>query len=242
VLAELKKLREGRGLNPERLGKCAAVLAALGVSDPREGVAALQFALHQLGDGDRVRALKVDLGLDLQELLGRPPVTREMDWLGERRSAYAEVIGRDVKTLARWSDRTLEELRAHLSVDKFDGQVIITAGVQSRRINGVEVMRFDNDDIHLTHGTNTGITNPEPGSSLPLVLYGFPGDWRPSTLRFAIAFIDEHPQKAWALVIGTVINIGFGHERTELEIVQGLARYRIDQPRQDQLYGVWWEW
>lgn len=80
-------------------------------------------------------------------------------------------------------------------------------------------------------------------TALPLVLYGFPRDWRPQCIRFAIAFLDEEPPaRVWALVADSVLDVGFGHERHELEIADGLARCRIENPRRDQLYGVWWEW
>jgi hypothetical protein len=243
ALVELKKLREGRGLNAERLAGCPAVLSALATSDAGEAFQALQALLNRMGDSERVRVLKVDFGLQLEELLGRKPTGRDTDFLGDRRSAYAEIVGRDVKTLARWSDRTLAELRAQLLTDQFDGQIVIAAAVKDRRLSGVEVMRYEKEDANLSSGRNMGFTNPEPGSSLPLVLYGFPRDWRPSTLRFVVAFMDEDlPSHTWALVADSVLDVGFGHERTELAVEDGMTRCRIENPRRDQLYGVWWEW
>lgn len=41
--------------------------------------------------------------------------------IDERRSAYADLLGRDVKTLARWSERAAAELRGHLLADTFTG-------------------------------------------------------------------------------------------------------------------------
>ncbi|MEA3078195.1 MAG: hypothetical protein QOF60_3103 [Actinomycetota bacterium] len=243
ALSELKKLREGRGLNPDRLADSPAVLSALATSDPGEAYQALCLLLNRMGDGDRIRALKVDFGLELPELLQRAPTSRERDWLGERRAGLATVIGRDVKTLARWSDRTLGELRSQLLTDQFDGQLVITAGVKNKRVAGVEVMRYEKEDEHLSSGQNIGYTNPEAGPSLPLVLYGFPRDWRPKSIRFVMAFMDEElPTHVWALVADSVLDVGFGHERTELDITDGIARCRIENPRRDQLYGVWWEW
>jgi hypothetical protein len=243
ALSELKKLREGRGLSPDRLSDSPAVLSALATSDPSEAYQTLCLLLSRMGDGERVRALKVDFGLELTELLQRAPSSRERDWLGERRNGFAEVIGRDVKTLARWSDRTLGELRSELLTDQFDGQLVIAAGVLNKRVTGVEVMRYKKEDEQLSSGRNIGYTNPEAGPSLPLVLYGFPRDWRPQTLRFVIAFMDEElPAHVWALVADSVLDVGFGHERTELAVEDGMTRCRIENPRRDQLYGVWWEW
>lgn len=243
ALVDLKKLREGRGLSADRLADCPALLSALGTSDPGEAYQALCLILNRLGDSERVLALKVDFGLELSDLLQRAPSSREQDWLGERRSGFASLIGRDVKTLARWSDRTLTELRGQLITDQFDGQIVVAAGVKNRRVVGVEVMRYEKEDEHLSSGRNIGYTNPEPGPSLPLVLYGFPRDWRPESIRFAVAFMDEdYPKQVWALVADSVLDVSFGHERYELEIDDGMVRCRIENPRRDQLYGVWWEW
>lgn len=242
-MTELKKLREGRGLTAARLAKCPNLLCAAGTSDPGEAVEVLTAILDRMGETDPVRALKIDLGLDLAGLLGRAPTAREVELLGQRRAGYAEVLGRDVKTLARWSDRALAELRAQLITDQFDGHVVIAAGVKNRRVVGIELIRYEQDDAQLSSGKNVGYTNPESGSSLPLVLFGYPRDWRPIDIRFVIAFMDEdYPRSVWALVADGVLDVGFGHERYGLDIDDGLARCRIENPRRDHLYGVWWEW
>ncbi len=219
------------------------MLSSLATSDPEEGLQALQLIVQRMGDGERTRALRVDFGWDLDELLGRAPSSRELDYLGERRQTYASLVGRDVKTLSRWSDQTLAELRAKLLADQFDGNVIITAGVKSRRTVGVDVIRYEASDDEWRHGTSTAYKNPDD-SSLPLVLYGFPRDWRPKSIRFVIAFTDkeDQPKEVWALVADTVLDVGFGHERHPVEMVDGMARCRIENPRRDQLYGVWWGW
>jgi len=242
ALEELKKLREGPGLSADRLADCPNLLSALGTSDPGEACDTLRAVLARMGDGERARALRVDFGLDLADYLERTPVSREYDFLGTRRHAYGEVIGRGEKTLRRWSETTIAELRGLLITDQFSGQVVVAAAVRERRVRGIEVMRYERDDTSLSHGRNTGYPNPED-SSLPLVLYGFPRDWRPTRIRFVVAFMgDDHPTKVWALAADTVLDVAFGHERFELEIDEGMARCRIDNPRRDQLYGVWWEW
>lgn len=241
TLSQLKKLREGRGLRADRLASSPAVLSSLATSDAVEGLNTLKLIVQRMGDGERIRALKVDFGWELDTLLDRTPTSREQDFLGERRAAYAELIGRDVKTLSRWSDKTTLELRAQLLTDQFDGNIVIAAGVKNGRVTGVEVMRYEQGDDEFRHGTNVGYQNPEE-TSLPLVLYGFPRDWRPKSIRFVIAFMDEElPNRAWALVADSVLDVGFGHERTALTIEDGMARCRIENPRRDQLYGVWWE-
>lgn len=242
ALAELKKLREGPGLKADRLTGCPNLLSALGTSDPGEAFDTLRLVIQRLGDGERAKALRVDFGLDLRMLLSRAPVTQELDYLGYRRAAYAEVIKRSEKTLGRWSEATIAELRAMLITDQFDGQIVVAAGVRERRVVGIEVMRYDKQDRSLSQGRNNGYRNPE-NSSLPLVLYGFPRDWRPINIRFAIAFTgDDYPAKIWAIAADSVLDVSFGHERFPLDIEDGVARCRIDNPRRDQLYGVWWEW
>lgn len=242
VLAQLKKLREGRGLTADRLGHSPAVLSALNTNDQGEAFQLLQSLLDQMDETDRVRALRVDFGLDLPELLQSTPKARERAWLGDRRSGYSVIAGKDVKTLARWSDRAIGELRNLMLTDQFDGHIVVTAGVKDRRVAGIEVLRYDRVDEELSHGRATGYTNPEPGPSLPLVLYAVPPDWRPASLRFAVAFLDEVPEVAWALVAEGVPDVGFGHERTELTIYAGLARCLVEEPRGHHLYGVWWGW
>jgi len=101
-------------------------------------------------------------------------------------------------------------------------------------------MQYEKSDEHFSHGTTTSYTNPESGPSLPLVLYGFPREWRPQTIRFIVSFLDEEPKEVWALVATTVMDVGFGHERTPLDVADGMARCVIQNPRRTQLYGVAW--
>jgi hypothetical protein len=64
VLAELRKLREGAGLTTARLERSGAIMSALGTADPEVGRQRLVQAIAALGDTERSRALRVDLGLD----------------------------------------------------------------------------------------------------------------------------------------------------------------------------------
>src|SRR5581483_9470826 len=84
VLQQLRKLREGTGLTSAKLERSGAVMSALGTADPKVAMERLQHAIEELGDSDRVRALKVDFGLDIEALLEREPATREREWLGDR--------------------------------------------------------------------------------------------------------------------------------------------------------------
>lgn len=217
-------------------------MAALEATTPTEAHELLTLALLRMPDSQRSRALRVDLGLDLDELLGRRATPREHDLLGERRSGYASVVGRDVKTLGRWSDRAAAELCAQLHSEFFDGQIIVAVGVQQRRLVGIEVMRYERDDTKLSHGVNEGYTNPAEGPSPPMVLYGFSKrDWQPTSIRFAITFLDELPARAWAIAAEDVSDICFGHERFDLQVDDRMVRCRIEYPQRDQVYGVWWD-
>lgn len=244
VLAELKKLREGRGLTMDRLKDSRAVLNALDTANAREGYRMLQLAVRELGDDQKVRALIVDFGWGLENCLGRPPLEDEIQWLGRRRSAYAELVGRDIKTVTRWSNKALEELNGLIGSERFTGHVVITAGVRQRRVVVIGVMRYQSEGDLYSQGDDQHYTNPEPGPSPPLLLYGFPRDWQPAAIHFAVQFLDhDHPSKVWALVIDNIFHVGFGTERIELEVSDdGLARYIVESPSVDQLYGVWWEW
>lgn len=256
VLVQLKKLREGAGLSLERLVAAPAVLALLSkghghgagaIAEPKAAFDRLVEILTRMPDTDQLRALVVDLGFDLEELLGRPATPREKALLGERRNGYAETIGRDVKTLARWSNKALLELKVLLEAEArhnrqaaFEGHLLITAGVQNRRLAGAEVMRYELSDTDFKHGVTESFTNPESRHSLPALLYQIPQTWKIHSVRFVVLFTDEQPKDAWALACDSVLDISFGNERFPLDIEDGNTRCRIDNPRVDQVYGVWW--
>lgn len=240
IQSELKKLREGRGLRAERMAESPALMEILGLDDPGDAVTALGLLLDGLGDGERVRALKVDFGLELEELLRRVPDPLELDFLGRRRSTYAEVVGRDVKTLGRWSNRALEELQALFVETPFDGHVIVSAGVRSGRLAGIDVITFKREDEERSRGSTHTLTNPDPGPSLPAVIYGLPYGWEPASLTIIVLFSDEVPERAWAVAAGSLSDLCFGHERTELTLGDNVARCRIEEPPVGRVYGIWW--
>lgn len=243
VMAQLKKLREGRGLASKRLAEVGPlVLELLDTTDGVEGLSLLERHVQRLGDGETVRALKVDFGFDLPELLGRKPTPRELEHLGDRRQTYGSLIGRNVKTLGRWSDKALAELRSRLGRQAFEGKVLVTAGVQRRRLAGIDVLRYEAGEEQLSSGRTQAYTNPEEGPSPPWVLFGLPVDWQASAIHFVVTFIDEQPKRVWAVAADNLFELSVGHQRFEIEVEDGMARCRIDNPNQDQVYGVWWEW
>lgn len=102
TLSELKKLREGRGLRADRIAQAPSVLSSLATSDAAEGLQTLKLIIERMCGSDAVRALKVDFGWALDELLGRKPTSRELEHLGERRNSYATVIGKDDPLYGIW--------------------------------------------------------------------------------------------------------------------------------------------
>jgi hypothetical protein len=243
VLAELRKLREGAGLTTDRLERSGAVMSSLGASDPTIARERLVTTITELGDTARTRALRVDLGLDLAALLERDPVSREREWLGDRRNAYAEVIGRDVKTLARWSDRAVAELRGHLLDDTFLGHLYVVAAVEHDRIVGASLIQeppaATKDGI--TERSSLDLENPSSEPSMPCLIYGYPRDWRPASLTLAVAFRTEPlPELVWGTYTNNIMKLPFGEKRYPLQLKEGTATCKFLNPRTDQLYAVWW--
>lgn len=239
VLADIRKLREGRGLTAGRLKDRGALLSALGTSDPLEALERLSDALGEMDDTPWVRALRVDLGCDLAQLLEREAVPDEIRLLGHRRGSYSMVVQRDVKTLGRWSDRAAEELRALLINDTFTGRITVIAAVDGRRIAGVTTIL---EDEHTGERKQTDEwENPSAELSLPCLLYGFPRDWKPSSLRLAAAFRRKPlPAQIWAVIAPTFFHLACATERHELPLQDDMVMARIDRPRRDRIYGIFW--
>lgn len=241
VWQQLRKLREGPGLTAARLAASGAVMSALGTSDPQEAFGRLQAGLEALGAGERTAALAVDFGLDLETHLKRPPTAPEVDWLMERRTGYGRVIGRSVKTLSRWSDDKLAELRASLITDYFSGHLVVMAAVRGDRILGCTLSRYTAVEDGQQLGASQHIDNPSPEPSPPCLTYGFPRDWRPSALTLGVTFLAEpYPPAVWAIVADSFFEAAFGRERYRLPLHQGTALCRIEAPRRDRLYSLWW--
>jgi hypothetical protein len=243
VLAALRKLREGAGLTIERLARSGALMSALGTSDPETGRQRLIEAVAALGDTDRSRALKLDLGLDLAVLIGREAVIREREWLGDRRGAYAEAIGRDVKTLARWSDRAVIELRGHLIADTFTGHLYVVAAVDGDRIVGTTMIQepLDATEQGITKRKSLELQNPETGPSMPCLIYAYPRDWRPASLTLAVVFRSgPYPADVWGTYTDNMLKLPFGEKRYPLTLKGDTATCKFVKPRTDQVYGVWW--
>lgn len=243
VTVQLRKLREGAGLTAGRLAKFGSVLSCLGTSDASEGVVRLTSALAELGDTEEARALKVDYGLELSVLLERAPTPREIRWLGDRRSGYAEVIKRDVKTLARWSDKAIADLRPLLIDDTFRGNLYVAAAVDGDRIAGITIIQeeLEEQPNGVKRRTSTDLENPSEDPSIPALVYAMPRDWRPASLHMAVVFRQERPTRVWASVSDTLVTAPFAARRWELTVDEtGTASCKFQTPPKDNTYAVVW--
>lgn len=242
VLAGLRRLRERRGLTTARLAREGAVLSALGTSDPEHGLARLHAALDTLGDGSRPWALRVDFGLDLDRLLKRRPSTRELDLLGDRRAGYAETIGRSVKTLARWSDEALAELRASLIDDTFTGNLYVVALVKDLRIVNLSLIEEDLADAREpTSRRSTDLPTGGGDPTIPALIYAFPRDWRPSKLQLAAVFRGAKPLLVHALAAHGFLELPNGRREPLAVDSEGVAACSFFRPSRSLLYGIaWW--
>jgi hypothetical protein len=212
---QLRKLRERAGLTPRRLASCGSLLSALGTSDPAEGVERLVNTLLGLPDTPGNRALRLDYGLTLSELLSRAATTDERANLGRRRASYADLIRRDVKTLARWSDAAI-------------------AGVNITE-------RIDQPDGTVKHET-TELPNRTPGPTPPMLIYALPRDWQPRNLHLAVVFRGKaRPSAVEALHAENLITLPMTPHRYPLDLdADGAASCRIPHPSRHLVYALGW--
>lgn len=240
--AQLRKLRERAGLTPRRLASCGSLLSALGTSDPAEGAERLANTLFGLPDTPGNRALRLDYGLALTELLKRAPTADERANLGRRRASYADLIQRDVKTLARWSDAAIDELRPLLISDVVTGDLYVVAAVDGERIAGINITeRIEQPDGTIKHET-TELPNRTPGPTPPMLIYALPRDWQPSTLHLAVVFRrDTRPNTVEALYAEHMVTLPITPHRYPIDVdADGTASYRIPNPSRNTVYGMIW--
>lgn len=242
VTAQLRKLREGVGLTAARLNESGAVMSALGTADPKIGLDRLIQVLDGMGDSDSARALRADFGLDLPALLNRQPATREREWLGDRRDGYGAVIGRDAKTLARWSNKSIDELRSQMIADQFTGHLYVVAAVKNGVVQGISMIQEELDQLDgVARRTSTDVDNPSHEPSLPALIYGYPRDWRPASLTLVVTFLDgDKPASACALVADNFFSLVFGAQRHPLKFEDDTVTCRFERLRTDRLYAITW--
>jgi hypothetical protein len=191
---------------------------------------------------EQAATLRVDLGLDLRQLLTHEPVDRERRWLGDRRSAYAEVVGRDVKTLARWSDRALLELRAGLGEQSFMGHLYVVGRVEAGRLTHCSLIQQELGPKGSHASRSWHFPNEEHEPTPPYLVYAFPRDWRPGSLTLSVIFDTRSlPRLVNGIIAETTFDLSYGRERHALTVQDdGQATMAVKQPRRDRLYGIWW--
>jgi hypothetical protein len=118
--------------------------------------------------------------------------------------------------------------------------VLVTAGVQNGRLAGIDVITFDKDDEGFSHGQTTTITNPSKLPSTPLLIYGIPYRWEPASLTVIVMFLDDLPERVWAVAADSLANLSFGYQRFDLALDGNTARCRFERPSRDLVYGVGW--
>jgi hypothetical protein len=237
ALGQLRRLREGPGLTADRLRAAGALMSALGTSDAVVGQERLRLALIELGEAARFTVLRVDLALDLTEAtLGRPPLADDYAFLTSRRAALAKRLNRDVKTLSRWSDRACAELRAQLIDDTFRGDVYVTGLLRDGQLVATTLTRDDGTSRDTIDGPE--VTHRE---GPPLLVFGLPRDWRPSSLGMAlVVHTGPLPFTVELIVAGDFLSLSAGGVRYPVQVRDGAAFARVQQPRLDQLYALWW--
>lgn len=249
MLVQLKKLREGAGLKRERLLQAGSVMSSLATADPDEAHERLVQIIGRLDDQHR-SVLAVDFGLELERYLEREPNSREQRWLGARRDAYGLIVERDRKTLARWSDAALGELRAQLLSDTFTGHLYLVVVVDGDRVRHVAMVQeelqqpgHDGVDVQPTERQTVEFENPTEGHSPPCFLYAFPRDWQPASLTLAVSFQSEpYPERVWGFHAANFIEASFAADRYELTLRDGTATCRFQEPPRGRVYGVWWQY
>lgn len=242
VTNQLRTLREADGLTTGRLSQRSALLSAMGTSDAATARAQLEAIIAGLPDGEHARALHVDYGLQLQDHLGRAPTEDEQSRLGRRRASYAERVGRDVKTLSRWSDKAVRELRTRLIDDSFRGHLYVVAAVDDDRIAGITLIQESPEQSpdSPTRRESIELVNPVDDASLPCLLYAFPRDWSPRSLTLAAVFRKTRPRIVVALIDEQLLTAPFAVKRKEIPLDGDTATCRIEHPRRDRIYGIWW--
>jgi hypothetical protein len=218
-------------------------MSALGTADPEEGLRRLREALGRLGRGERQTALAVDLGVRLDEYFGREPTDRECDWLGERRDTFASLIGREAKTVSRWSDAALADLRALLINDSFNGHLYVVAAVDEDHIAGISLIR---EPLNSAEGGVIGretieMPNASGGPSLPVLAYALPRDWMPASLRLAVVFRSgPRPTLVEAFFTRSLVELPYLGNRTPISLDGDTATAEFQPPRREWLYGIAW--
>jgi hypothetical protein len=158
--------------------------------------------------------------------------------LGERRAGYS-TSSRRTSRRSDVGQTGQPEIYLPSFNDTFTGIITFIAAVVNGRIAGITTI-VDDERTGKRKATEEW-DNPTSELSPQSLIYGFPRDWQPSSLRFAVAFRDQPlPSRVWAVVAPTLFDLACATERHELPFQEHMVMARIDKPRRDRLYGVFW--
>ena len=216
-------------------------MSCLGTSDPNLAFERLAASVSQLSERSAA-ILKLDYAIDLPSVLKREPVERESAWLGDRRAAYAELVARDPKTLSRWSNTAILELRALLINDTYSDKVYVVAAVRNRRTVGIS--HIINDEVQAAQASrriSTDFETDHPEPTPPLIVYAYPRDWAPQSVHLAVSFLDgDLPNFVRAFYADSFPELSTAPNQTEVEVVDGTAACAFKNPTRNHLYALWW--
>lgn len=208
---QLRDLRKGDGLTPQRLNGAPAVMAALGVETGEAGVEALKAKIEQLP-----RTLSRDAMANALNLArtGRPKITN-------RREEFALGKGH-VKTIEGWENDAFEELaRAlrpllpahqpdHLTEVRVQGSVLSSLAVW--QVTTTKTYRRPNGETYA-HATTVGQRPDSPGY-LRSVVYTLDWNETPDDLLLSVTWSQQRPEHYWWWVFDSMAHYSCKNFRT----------------------------
>ncbi len=141
-----------------------------------------------------------------------------------------------MKTLARWSDRACAELRASLIDDVFRGDVYVTGVLVSGRLVGTTLTRDEGTNRRTVDGPPV-VHNGGPA----VLVFALPRDWRPSSLSLALVARQGALDAVELIVAEDFLSLSASGERHTVKVQDDAAFVRVQRPRLDRLYALWWQ-
>ena len=237
LVQELKALRQRQGLTLRALAGAPAVLAALGNVPIQEAHDRLIALIDELGDNDRVYALKNAYAIDHAN-----PET-----LMTRRAQLQSVTGRDPKTIASYENAMIEELARRLvgsePTELSDSQVYVVGYVEGLHISRILVtVRFPVEDPTNIRERTVEYENRSDAQSMPALIYQLPQKWLPRELILAVHFSrPPFPARVWASAARGLRDLMFSDNGQQLPLSEErFVNIQVVAPKPDALYSIYW--
>lgn len=237
LVAELRQLRQRRGLTLQALAEAPAVLTALGTTATQEAYDLLLQHIQALGDDEPAQALQNAYALD-QSMPGV---------LTDRRHNLHLQTGRDPKTLAVYENAMIDELAtrllSHQPTELSDSEVIVVAYVHGLHIKRVTVtVRFPVVDEHDIRERTVDYENRAAVSSMPVLLYQLPPDWLPRQLTLAVHFVEPpFPAQVLGTAATGLRDLMFADHGQVLPVgEEHFVNIQIAGPKAAALYAIYW--